>query len=145
MILFWSGIKKSRKSIVGWWIAGERLRHPVENFQPWLTNDNSLKLILNINLLSFLLLKVDEDKQNFLRRWMPEKLSPNVRVVISTIEGTPSHQMLRAFRPSPREIVCGPLDTSSRKVCFFYFNVTIVTLAGAKRQKEVHATSITSK
>ncbi|XP_066925783.1 telomerase protein component 1-like isoform X2 [Clytia hemisphaerica] len=76
-----------------------------------LSNQNTEPVVLFIDAVN----QVDEDKQNFLRRWLPEKLSPNVRVVISTIEGTPSHQMLRASRPSPREIVCGPLDTSSRK------------------------------
>jgi len=60
--------------------------------------------------------KIDEDKQQYLNRWLPEKLSPNVRVVLSTIEGTVSHQTIRSYKSFPVEIICGPLDIESRKV-----------------------------
>ena len=60
--------------------------------------------------------QLDEDKQQFLSRWLPDKLSPNIRLCVSMIEGTPTHQMLRAYKPSPREVICGPLDMDSRKV-----------------------------
>ena len=43
-------------------------------------------------------------------------LSRNVKVVVSMIEGTPSHLMLRAYKTNPKEIICGPLDQSSRQV-----------------------------
>ena len=59
---------------------------------------------------------MDEDKQQYLNRWLPENLSENVRVVISTIESTSSHQTLRIFKSSPTEIICGPLDRESRQV-----------------------------
>jgi len=59
--------------------------------------------------------QLDEDKQQFLSRWLPDKLSPNIRIVVSMIEGTPTHQMLRAYKPSPKEVICGPLDMDSRK------------------------------
>merc|ERR1719494_810557 len=59
--------------------------------------------------------QMDEDKQKFLNRWLPERLSPNVRVVISTIEKTESHQTIRGFKSCPTEIVCGPLDKESRQ------------------------------
>ena len=60
--------------------------------------------------------QMDEDKQQYLSRWVPEKLSPNVRFVISTIEGTSSHQTIRVFKTSPTEIICGPLNQESREV-----------------------------
>ncbi|XP_047125381.1 TPR repeat-containing protein DDB_G0287407 isoform X1 [Hydra vulgaris] len=60
--------------------------------------------------------QMDEDKQQYLNRWLPENLSENVRVVISTIEGTSSHQTLRVFKSSPTEIICGPLDRESRQL-----------------------------
>jgi hypothetical protein len=59
--------------------------------------------------------QMDEDKQQFLPRWIPEKLSPNVRFVISTIEGTVSHQTIRVFKTTPMEIICGPLNVESRE------------------------------
>ena len=62
---------------------------------------------------------MDEDKQQFLSRWLPEELSPNVRVVVSMIEGTPTHTMLRAYKTMPKEIICGPLDAESREVSSF--------------------------
>ena len=85
-----------------------------------LSNPNTEPVILFIDAVN----QLDEDKQQFLRRWLPEKLSPNVRVVVSMIEGTPSHQMMRAFKPSPREVICGPLDLDSRKVCNFQITIT---------------------
>ena len=60
---------------------------------------------------------MDEDKQQYLNRWLPEKLSPNIRVIVSTIESTSSHQTLRAFKTPLTEIVCGPLDREARQVC----------------------------
>ena len=59
---------------------------------------------------------MDEDKQQYLNRWLPEKLSTNVRVVLSTIEKTVSHQTIRSYKSSPVEIICGPLDKESRQV-----------------------------
>ena len=61
---------------------------------------------------------MDEDKQQFLDRWLPEKLSSNVRVVLSTIEKTVSHQTIRAYKSSPVEVICGPLDKESRQVIY---------------------------
>ena len=57
--------------------------------------------------------QMDADKHMYLKRWIPEKISPNVRLVISTIEGTVSHQTIRSFKSSPTEIICGPLDVES--------------------------------
>lgn len=59
---------------------------------------------------------MDEDKHQYLNRWIPGKLAPNIRMVISTIEGTVSHQTIRAYKSSPTEIICGPLDEESREV-----------------------------
>ena len=70
---------------------------------------------------------MDEDKQQYLNRWLPDKLSSNVRVVISTIESTVSHQTTRAFKTSPTEIVCGPLDTDARQVGNYISRVIIIS------------------
>ena len=62
---------------------------------------------------------MDEDKHQYLKRWIPESLSANVRLIISTIEGTVSHQTIRSFKTSPTEIICGALNKESREVCEF--------------------------
>jgi len=76
-----------------------------------LSNPNTEPVVLFIDAVN----QLDEDKQQFLNRWLPETLSKNVRVVVSMIEGTPTHLMLRAYRTNPKEIICGPLDDSSRQ------------------------------
>ena len=73
-------------------------------------------------------LQLDEDKQQFLNRWLPEQLAPHVKVVVSMIEGTPTHRMLRAYKTNPRELICGPLDLSSREVRNLYGKVLQVKL-----------------
>nr|XP_047125336.1 TPR repeat-containing protein DDB_G0287407 [Hydra vulgaris]XP_047125337.1 TPR repeat-containing protein DDB_G0287407 [Hydra vulgaris] len=75
-----------------------------------LTNPNTEPIILFIDAVN----QLDEDKQQFLSRWLPDCLSPTVRIVVSMIEGTQSHQMLRSYKPSPIEIVCGPLNMEAR-------------------------------
>ncbi|XP_066932772.1 LOW QUALITY PROTEIN: TPR repeat-containing protein DDB_G0287407-like [Clytia hemisphaerica] len=59
--------------------------------------------------------QMDEDKQYYLARWLPCQLAQNIRVVISTIENTDTHQILTKFVPAPKEIACGPLDETSRE------------------------------
>ncbi|XP_065653579.1 TPR repeat-containing protein DDB_G0287407-like isoform X2 [Hydra vulgaris] len=95
-----------------------------------LTNPNTEPIILFIDAVN----QLDEDKQQFLSRWLPDCLSPTVRVVVSMIEGTPSHQMLRSFNPSPIEVVCGPLDMESRK--------EIVSSLLAVYNKKLHSTEL---
>lgn len=76
-----------------------------------LENLNTMPVIIFVDAIN----QMDEDKQQYLSRWLPEMLSPNVRVVLSTIESTSSHKIIRSFNSSPTEIVCGPLDHDSRK------------------------------
>ncbi len=66
--------------------------------------------------------KLDEDKQQFLNRWLPDALPEHVKVIVSTIEGTTSHQMLRSYETRPAEIKCGPLDVCSREVNTLLFS-----------------------
>ncbi|XP_057298336.1 TPR repeat-containing protein DDB_G0287407-like [Hydractinia symbiolongicarpus] len=76
-----------------------------------LSNPNTKPIVLFIDGVN----QFDEDKQQYLRRWLPDKLSSNVRVVVSTIENTESHHMFKMCKPQPSEILCGALDTDSRK------------------------------
>ena len=59
---------------------------------------------------------MDDDKIQYLTRWLPETLSPNVKVVLSMINDTECHRLLRSYKSGPREITCGQLDYHSRKV-----------------------------
>ena len=59
---------------------------------------------------------MDDDKIQYLTRWLPENLSPNVKVVLSMINDTECHRLLRSYKSGPREITCGQLDYHSRKV-----------------------------
>ena len=59
---------------------------------------------------------MDDDKIQYLTRWLPENLSPNVKVVLSMINDTECHRLLRSYKSGPREITCGQLDYQSRKV-----------------------------
>ncbi|XP_065072260.1 uncharacterized protein LOC135696706 [Rhopilema esculentum] len=76
-----------------------------------LSNPNTEPVILFIDAVN----QLDEDKQHFLNRWLPETLAKNVKVVVSMIEGTPTHRMMRAYKTNPKEIICGPLDLTSRQ------------------------------
>eukprot|EP00794_Sanderia_malayensis_P017020 gene17020-18734_t len=76
-----------------------------------LSNPNTEPVMLFIDAVN----QLDEDKQQFLSRWLPETLPAHVKVVVSMIEGTPTHKMLRAYKTNPTEIICGPLDRSSRE------------------------------
>lgn len=97
----------------------------MECYGEWIQVDRVWSCLLNWNgaciISNHVFFKIDEDKQQFLNRWLPEKLSPNVRVIISTIESTVSHQTIRTFKSNPTEIVCGPLDKDSRKVNLNWF------------------------
>lgn len=104
----------------------QRLTKEIKPDQLEVLSDLDSLINLSFNLLSNALTdpvvifvdavnQIDEDKQQYLNRWLPETLSPNVRVVISTIESTISHQTIRAFKTSPVEIVCGPLGKTSRQ------------------------------
>lgn len=61
---------------------------------------------------------MDDDKIQYLTRWLPEVLSPNVKVVLSMINDTECHRLLRSYKSGPREITCGQLGYNSRKVLY---------------------------
>lgn len=48
--------------------------------------------------------------------WLPRKLAPQVRCVLTMINGTAVHQALIARETKPIEVVISPLDIDSRKV-----------------------------
>ena len=63
---------------------------------------------------------MDSDKLQYLTRWLPEVVSPNVRIILSMIDETECHRMLRSYKTNPTEIIVGELDYESRKVTVLF-------------------------
>ena len=66
---------------------------------------------------------MDSDKLQYLTRWLPEVLSPNVRIILSMIDETECHRLLRSYKTNPTEIVVGELDYESRKVSYIVHKI----------------------
>lgn len=77
-----------------------------------LSNKNTRPCVVFVDAIN----QMDDDKIQYLTRWLPEVLSPNVKVVLSMINDTECHRLLRSYKSGPREITCGQLDYSSRKL-----------------------------
>ena len=52
--------------------------------------------------------------------WLPRKLVPQVRVILSMIDDTPPHKELHERAIKPEEIVVTPLDMQARQVGYPY-------------------------
>ncbi|XP_028414822.1 telomerase protein component 1-like isoform X3 [Dendronephthya gigantea] len=76
-----------------------------------LSNPNTPPTIVFVDAIN----QMDSDKLQYLTRWLPEVVSPNVRIVLSMIDETDCHRLLRAYKTNPTEIVVGELDYDSRK------------------------------
>ncbi|EDV25204.1 uncharacterized protein TRIADDRAFT_25073 [Trichoplax adhaerens] len=59
--------------------------------------------------------QLDKTKEAEQVIWLPLVLSDNVRIVCSVINDTPCHRSLASRSNHPKEILCGPLDTDSRR------------------------------
>lgn len=77
-----------------------------------LSNKNTKPCVVFVDAIN----QMDDDKIQYLTRWLPENLSPNVKVVLSMINDTECHRLLRSYKSGPREITCGQLDYQSRKL-----------------------------
>lgn len=77
-----------------------------------LSNKNTRPCVVFVDAIN----QMDDDKIQYLTRWLPENLSPNVKVVLSMINDTECHRLLRSYKSGPREITCGQLDYQSRKL-----------------------------
>ncbi|EDO32895.1 predicted protein, partial [Nematostella vectensis] len=93
------------------WMQLSDLDSLVQLTNSLLSNPNTKPAIIIVDAIN----QLDDDKIQYLTRWLPETLSPNIRVVLSMIDNTECHRLLRAFKTGPREILCGELDYSSRK------------------------------
>lgn len=77
-----------------------------------LSNKNTKPCVVIVDAIN----QMDDDKIQYLTRWLPETLSPNVKVVLSMINDTECHRLLRSYKSGPREITCGQLDYHSRRL-----------------------------
>ncbi|EDV25203.1 uncharacterized protein TRIADDRAFT_25733 [Trichoplax adhaerens] len=59
--------------------------------------------------------QLDKSKDAEQVSWLPLALSPNVRIICSVINDTPCHRSLSSRTNRPKDILCGPLDLSSRR------------------------------
>ncbi len=59
---------------------------------------------------------MDEEKAALLVNWVPSKLAPLIRVVISMIPDTPQHKVLITREPSPTVFEVTPLDRDDKEV-----------------------------
>ncbi len=59
---------------------------------------------------------MDEDKAALLVNWIPSKLAPLIRVVVSMIPDTPQHKVLTTREPGPTVLQVTPLDRDDKEV-----------------------------
>ncbi|XP_070562961.1 TPR repeat-containing protein DDB_G0287407-like isoform X2 [Ptychodera flava] len=99
-----------------------------------LSNPNTRPTIIIIDALN----QFDDDK--FSMSWLPRKLAPQIRVVMSMINNTPPHKSLRERTNPPDEAYVTPLDMQSRKEI-----VTEILGRYNKRLDEEQMTKLLSK
>ncbi|XP_022100079.1 telomerase protein component 1-like [Acanthaster planci] len=76
-----------------------------------LANPNTRPLIVVIDALN----QFDDDTSANILSWLPRKLAPQVRVILSMIEDTPPHRVLRDQGHRPKQYLLTPLDIEARK------------------------------
>nr|XP_006811880.1 PREDICTED: leucine-rich repeat and WD repeat-containing protein KIAA1239-like [Saccoglossus kowalevskii] len=76
-----------------------------------LSNPNTRPVIIIIDAVN----QFDEEKQSNILSWLPRKLAPQVRVILSMINETAPHNILKERPKLPIEIEVTPLDINSRK------------------------------
>ncbi len=58
----------------------------------------------------------DEDTAAELVSWVPQKLAPHIRVIMSMIPDTPQHKSLVGREPKPNMFDVTPLDRDAKQV-----------------------------
>ncbi|XP_071952526.1 telomerase protein component 1-like [Antedon mediterranea] len=76
-----------------------------------LSNTKTPPVLVIIDALN----QFDDDKSGTILSWLPRKLAPQVRVIISMINDTPPHKMLLERSIKPEEIIVTPLNMDARK------------------------------
>ncbi|XP_064629063.1 TPR repeat-containing protein DDB_G0287407-like isoform X2 [Lineus longissimus] len=76
-----------------------------------LANTNTKPVVILIDALN----QLDENPIAQVMTWLPRKLAPNVRIIMSMINETPQHVNLKARESKAKEIYAPPLDLKTRK------------------------------
>jgi nephrocystin-3 len=76
-----------------------------------LVNDNTNPLIIFIDAMN----QLDESKESNLFTWLPKKLAPQIRIVMSMIDDTAPHKLLKQRERLPIQLFVKPLDRASRQ------------------------------
>ncbi|XP_071495043.1 telomerase protein component 1-like [Diadema antillarum] len=76
-----------------------------------LSNPKTQPVIVIIDALN----QFDDDKSSSVLSWLPRKLAPQVRVILSMINDTPPHKELHERTIKPQEIEVTPLDMQARQ------------------------------
>ncbi|XP_077982009.1 telomerase protein component 1-like [Glandiceps talaboti] len=76
-----------------------------------LTNVNTRPTIIVIDAVN----QFDDDHQDRAVSWLPKKLAPQIRVILSMIDDSAPHKRLKARTTEPSELPVTPLDMESRK------------------------------
>ncbi|KAK7100982.1 hypothetical protein V1264_023836 [Littorina saxatilis] len=76
-----------------------------------LSNPNTKPVVIFIDALN----QFTEENAARVISWLPRKLAPHVRCVLTMINDTAVHQALTARETKPMEVVISPLDLDSRK------------------------------
>ena len=58
----------------------------------------------------------DDDRAATILSWLPRRLAPQIRVIISMIHETPPHKSMKERGYKPKELFVTPLDVKSREV-----------------------------
>ncbi|KAK6179484.1 hypothetical protein SNE40_011834 [Patella caerulea] len=76
-----------------------------------LSNPNTKPIIIFIDALN----QITEEKEARVVSWLPRKLAPEVRIIISSVNNTFHHKSLMSRETKPVELNVKPLDHLSRK------------------------------
>lgn len=76
-----------------------------------LSHPNTKPVIVIVDGLN----QFDDDRAATTLSWLPRKLAPHIRVIISMIHDTPPHRSMKERGYSPKEIFVTPLDSKSRE------------------------------
>ena len=78
--------------------------------------------LFSICTVVYLFIQFDTNNHSTLMTWLPRKLAPKVRVILSMIPETPPHLNLMKRETKPIIVMVPPLSLSVRKV--YKFDIT---------------------
>ena len=70
-----------------------------------------------MNSVFLFLFQFDEDSVALLTSWIPRKLGPNIRCILSLVDGSEHQKALMSRESKPQEFTIGPMETRERQVC----------------------------